>query len=244
MKLGVNIDHVATLRQARLPAGRQAGGGVYPDPVTAARICQKAGAHSIVMHLREDRRHIQPADLFKVQKAVSIKLNLEMSMAPSVVEVARRLAPSQITLVPEKREERTTESGLDLFKAERPLGKITDLFRKKGIVVSFFIDPDPRQIKQARRLGAAAVEFHTGCYANARDSREVHREWLRLKEAVGLANALKIIAHAGHGLDYQNVSAIKKIKGIEELNIGYSIISEALWIGLRAAVKKMRALIS
>ncbi len=245
LKLGVNIDHVATLRQARLPAGRQVEvSGVYPDPAVAALVCQKAGANSIVMHLREDRRHIQDEDLFRVKRAIKIRLNLEMSIEPSILQIATRLLPDQATLVPEKRQERTTESGLDLFKNHRRLTRVVLVLRKKGIEVSLFIDPDPRQVREAVRLGADAVEFHTGVYANAVSKSARRKEWRRIKDAVDLANRLGITAHAGHGLDYRNVLEIHKIQGINELNIGYSIITRALWVGLENAVKEMRRLLS
>ena len=235
LKLGVNIDHVATLRQAR--------GGKDPDPTAAALICQRAGADSIVMHLREDRRHIQDEDLFRVKRAIKIKLNLEMSIAPSIVQIATALLPGQATLVPERRQERTTESGLDLFKNHRRLVHAIELLKKKKIEVSVFIDPDPRQVRRAHGLGAAAVEFHTGVYANAVSKRASHKEWRRIKDAVDLADHLGLAAHAGHGLDYRNVLEIKKVQGIHELNIGYSIITKALWVGLEKAVREMKGLL-
>ena len=237
MKLGVNIDHVATLRQAR--------GGFEPDTVRAARVCQRSGAHAVVMHLREDRRHVQDADLFRVRKAVSIKLNLEMSVAPGIVRIAERLKPDQVTLVPERREERTTESGLNLYGRERAIRSCIERCRKKKIIVSLFIDPDPRQIDQASAFGADAVEFHTGTYAGAclagRQAPEGirRRELKRLSGAVALARSVGLITHAGHGLDYENVKAVRRIDGIEELNIGYSIVTRALWVGLDRAVSQM-----
>ncbi len=235
-KLGVNIDHVATLRQAR--------GGQEPDPVWAAKVCEKAGAHSIVAHLREDRRHIQDADVLKLKSAISTRLNLEMSIAHSVMKVAARLKPDQATLVPEKRTERTTEGGLDLFKKKAALQKCVDTLKKKSILVSLFIDPDLKQLEEAKRLGADAVEFHTGDYANQMMTRGADKEFNRLKLAVQAANQMRITAHAGHGLDYQNVVRLKSIRGLDELNIGYSIITRALKTGLEAAVKDMLDLIS
>ena len=235
-KLGVNIDHVATLRQAR--------GGRVPDPVWAAKVCEKAGAHSVVMHLREDRRHIQDADLFAIRKAVSSKVNLEMSVAASVIKTAVKLVPDQATLVPEKRMERTTEGGLDLFKKTTMIKKCVDLLQKKSILVSLFIDPDLKQLEEAKRLGADAVEFHTGDYANQSRTRGVDREFHRLKLAAQGASRMKITAHAGHGLDYQNVVRLKSIRGIEELNIGFSIVTRAVEVGLEMAVKEMLELIS
>lgn len=231
LKLGVNVDHVATVRQAR--------GGKHPDPVEAALICERSGAHAVVMHLREDRRHIQDADLLRAKRALSIKLNMEMSVAPEIVRVAMRVRPDQATLVPEKRQERTTESGLDLIRNELRVKKAVHLLKNKGIEVSLFIDPDRRQIDQARAIGADAVEFHTGEYALAR-GLAAQRELGRISNAVRHALEAGLASHAGHGLDYVNVKAIKKIKGLQELNIGYSIVTRALWVGLDKAVKEMR----
>jgi pyridoxine 5-phosphate synthase len=234
LKLGVNIDHVATLRQAR--------GGFYPDPVQAAKICQKAGADSIVMHLREDRRHIQDRDLFRVQKVIQIKLNLEMSIAPSVVRTALALLPDQVTLVPEKRQERTTEGGLNLFKKRYDLWKVLESFQKKNIAVSLFLDPNLKQIREARRLGVEAVELHTGDYANQKTGVGHRKQLARLREAARLSANLGLLTYAGHGLDYENTRAVARIREIEELNIGYSIITRSLWVGLARAVRQMRAL--
>ena len=236
MKLGVNVDHVATLRQARKSEA--------PDPVAAAKICQKTGAHAVVMHLREDRRHIQDSDVFRAKEALRIKFNLEMSLASSIVKFATRLKPRQVTLVPEKRQEMTTESGLNLLSEENRLRRTLDIFKSNKIEVSLFINPDPRQIEMAGRLGAQAVEFHTGTYAHQKTIRGIQKELERLKRAVRQAGQLGLVAHAGHGLDYHNVSAIAKIKGLEELNIGYSIVTRALWVGFEKAVKEMIELIS
>lgn len=234
-KLGVNIDHVATLRQAR--------GGTYPRPVDAALVCEKAGADSIVMHLREDRRHVRDSDLFEVKRAIGVKLNMEMSIAPEIVRVSLEVCPDQVTLVPEKRRERTTEGGLDVVVHRRALERCIRSFREKKIVVSLFIDPDIRQVRESADLGAEAVEFHTGDYANARTSVGRGRELERLRRAVALARASGLVAHAGHGLDYANVRALKAIRGIEELNIGYSIVVRALWVGLDGAVREMKRLL-
>ena len=235
MKLGVNVDHVATLRQARK--------GKDPDPVWASQVCEKAGAHAVVMHLREDRRHIQDRDLFKVKEVLKIKLNLEMSLAPEIVKIAAKLKPQQVTLVPEKRKEMTTESGLNLLSEKKRLLRSFEILRKKKIEISLFIDPDPKQVEMAVKLGADAVEFHTGTYANQRTSRGTQEEFGRLRQAVALAHQAGLKAHAGHGLDYKNVTAITKIKEIEELNIGYSIVTRALSTGLESAVKEMLDLI-
>jgi pyridoxine 5-phosphate synthase len=234
LKLGVNIDHVATLRQAR--------GGTHPRPVDAARVCEKAGAHSIVMHLREDRRHVRDSDLFEVKRAIGIRLNMEMSVAPDIVRVALKLRPDQVTLVPEKRRERTTEGGLDVIAKRRTLERLIPEFRRRGIVTSLFIDPDTRQVDASAALGAEAVEFHTGDYANA-SGRVRRREFERLKVAIGRARRLGLVAHAGHGLDYENVKRLRSIKGLDELNIGYSIVTRAIWTGLDAAVREMKRLV-
>lgn len=236
MLLGVNVDHVATLRNAR--------GGFEPDPVRAALVCQKAGAHSIVMHLREDRRHVRDNDLFRAKETLRIRLNMEMSVAPSIVKVALRLKPHQATLVPEKRTERTTEGGLDLVKNGVSIQRAMDRLKNQGIEVSLFIDPDPRQIDLAKRYGAVAVEFHTGDYANAKKGPARLREWTRLQRAVRHAAKLPIVTHAGHGLDYENVGALKQIPGLVELNIGYSIITRAVWSGLESAVQEMKRLVA
>ena len=236
MKLGVNIDHVATLRNAR--------GGFEPDPVQAALICQKAGAHSIVMHLREDRRHILDKDLFRVKERIRIRLNMEMSIASDILRVAQRLKPAQSTLVPEKRKERTTEGGLDLTRNSAVLRRAVESLKKKDIQVSLFIDPDLEQVEMARKFGADAVEFHTGDYAAQKTPLRRKKEWKRLRNAVLVARQYSLTAHAGHGLDYENVPALKTIRGIEELNIGYSIITRSLWAGLDGSVREMIRLIS
>lgn len=232
LKLGVNVDHVATLRQAR--------GGAVPDPAEAAQICEKAGADSIVMHLREDRRHIQDADLFRARQRIRIKLNLEMSIAPSVVRTAMKLVPDQATLVPERRMERTTEGGLDLFKKTDALRRCLDSLRRKKIETSLFIDPDPGQVLRAAELGVEAIELHTGDYANQKNGAGRRRELERLRKAARLGAQSGLHVYAGHGLDYDNVGPVKGIDEIEELNIGYAIIVRALWTGLDAAVSRMK----
>ncbi len=249
LKLGVNVDHVATLRQARLPrsvASRPVPpSDVYPDPVRAALVCQRAGAHAIVMHLREDRRHVQDRDLFRAKDALSIKLNLEMSVAPGIVRIACRLAPGQATLVPERRQERTTEGGLDLSKRSAALRRALDALGSKRVPVSLFIDPDPAQVERAARLGVEAVELHTGDYANARTPAAARHQLERLRRAAALAREARLLVHAGHGLDYRNVRALKaRVPGLGELNIGYSIVSRALWMGLDRAVRQMLGLIA
>lgn len=234
MLLGVNVDHVATVRQAR--------GGRRPDPVEAAWICQKAGADSIVMHLREDRRHIQDADVVRARRKLSVKFNLEMSIAESVMKTALAVRPEQVTLVPERRQERTTEGGLDLLAKPAALARAIDRLEAQKISVSLFIDPDEKQVRRAAHIGVPAIELHTGDYADAPPAAR-RRERARLERATRLGTSLGLRVYAGHGLDYENVGAVAAIKGIEELNIGYSIVSRALWVGLGAAVRQMRGVI-
>ena len=233
--LGVNIDHVATVRQQR--------GESYPDLVAAALECQRAGAHSIVAHLREDRRHIQDADIFALKKALGIKLNVEASIDPSVLRTIRRAKPDCVTFVPERRQERTTEGGIDAVGLRRTLGRIVADLRRRRIGVSLFIEPEDRQILAARALEAEAVEFHTGAYANARTAALRERLARKVEEGVGRARSLGLLAHVGHGLDVRNVRRIARIRGISEFNIGFSIVSRALFTGLGPAVKEMRSLI-
>lgn len=234
-KLGVNIDHVATLRQARL--------GALPDPLDAAYLCENAGADSIVAHLREDRRHIQDKDVWLLRKNIGTKLNLEMSIAPEIVKIACRIKPYQATLVPEKRKELTTEGGLDVAANSKKIAKVLRKLEQNGIQVSLFIDPDKKQIDSSQKIGAKIIELHTGCYAAAKNKQEKNKLFRQLKSAVNYARAKGIKVNAGHGLDYSNVRDIAGIKGIDELNIGYSIICKSLYVGLFKAVREMRGLI-
>ncbi|MFA5004655.1 MAG: pyridoxine 5'-phosphate synthase [Candidatus Omnitrophota bacterium] len=235
VKLGVNIDHVATLRQARR--------GSCPDPVGAALVCQKSGADSIVAHLREDRRHIQDADLLSLKKNLKINLNMEMSLAADIVDFALKLKPFQVTLVPEKRAELTTEGGLDVVKNFSKIVDALARFKAKGIRASLFIDPDIRQIKSAVKAGARIIEIHTGRYADARTKSETDKTFKQVKQAVGFARENGLLVNAGHGLDYRNVRRIAKLAGINELNIGYAIICQALSVGLGRAVQQMKGLV-
>lgn len=235
-KLGVNIDHVATLRQAR--------GGVEPDPVKAALVCQRAGCHSIVAHLREDRRHIQDEDIERMKEMLDIPFNLEMSMAEEIVEIAKRVKPRQATLVPEKRQELTTEGGLDVVVSYNRVKAVIDILHGCGIRVSLFIDPVSRQVEMSKKAGADAVELHTGSYANA-DSYTVEEDELaKLKDAARAAANMGLILNAGHGLDYKNVKPVAAIPHMNELNIGHSIISYAVFAGLENAVREMAELIT
>lgn len=234
-RLGVNIDHVATLREVR--------GGIEPEPVFAALICEQAKADSIVVHLREDRRHIKDRDLYLIKEAVKTKLNLEMSVAEDIVEIACKVKPDQATLVPEKREEITTEGGLDVASDFKRIKRVVAILEKKGIGVSLFIDPEKSQIDAAAKLGASMIELHTGRYAGARNKKEGDKYFQEIETAVAYARAKKIAVFAGHGLNYSNVAKIAKIKGIEELNIGYSIVCRAVLVGIHRAVQEMKLLI-
>ncbi|MDD5136025.1 MAG: pyridoxine 5'-phosphate synthase [Candidatus Omnitrophica bacterium] len=234
-KLGINIDHVATLREARKT--------YMPDPVEAALICEKAGCDSIVCHLREDRRHIKDADVVSLRKAVKTRLNLEMSVAPGIVDFACKIRPDQATLVPEKREEVTTEGGLDVRGNLKKLSLVTARLKARGIGVSFFINPAISQIEASLECGAGIIELHTGEYANAGTAAARKRELDILEKAAKHALSLGLEVNAGHGLHYENVCDVARIKGMNELNIGHSIISRAVFVGISAAVREMLELI-
>jgi pyridoxine 5-phosphate synthase len=232
--LGVNIDHIATIRQAR--------GGKDPDPVQAAAIAELAGAHGITAHLREDRRHMQDRDIYLLKQSVSTRLNLEMAATPEIVKIAVDVLPWMVTLVPERREERTTEGGLSLQGKERDLAKTLESFRNNNILISLFIDPDIHQIRAASKTGATHIELHTGYYANAKGQAQID-ELARLRDAAMVAVKLGLHVNAGHGLTYQNVTAVASIEGLEEFNIGHSIIARAALVGLDRAVRDMLTLI-
>ncbi len=236
LKLGVNIDHVATLRQARY-RGRSHG---EPDPVEAARICETAGAHGITAHLREDRRHILDRDLRALREAVKTRLNLEMANVPEIVEIALKLKPDIVCLVPERRTEVTTEGGLDVVSNERALTETRKRMNDAGIEVSLFITPTPTQIEAASYVGTQFIELHTGAYAEHFADRELREEELdRLIAAAKQAHGLGIKVNAGHGLNYENLPALHRVPHLVELNIGHSIISRAVFTGLGDAVKDM-----
>ncbi|MBI4115470.1 MAG: pyridoxine 5'-phosphate synthase [Candidatus Omnitrophica bacterium] len=230
-KLGVNIDHVATLRQAR--------GGGRPSPLEAALEAQKGGADGITVHLREDRRHIQDHDLWQLKKKIRVPLNLEMALHPEIVRIAMRLLPEKACIVPEKRREVTTEGGLDAFQKRKVLKRVVPSLQRKGIEVSLFIDPEIRQVRTAKEVGAKAIELHTGTYANAKGEKR-KKELLRLRKSAIEAHKLGLKVHAGHGLDYENVLPIAKIPYMKELNIGHSIVACAVSVGIRKAVQEMR----
>lgn len=234
-RLGVNIDHVATLRQVRRAA--------EPEPVFAALICEASGADGIVAHLREDRRHIQDCDVFILRKVIKTKLNLEMSIAQEIVKIACKVRPDQATLVPEKRQELTTEGGLDVAANFKRIKMAIEKLQDYGIEVSLFIDPDKKQIEASEKIGVGMIELHTGRYADAKSHKEEDRYFKELQTAAVLALDKGLIVNAGHGLNYYNAARVAKIKGIEELNIGYSIICRAVLVGLSRAVKEMKELI-
>jgi pyridoxine 5-phosphate synthase len=232
--LGLNIDHVATLRQAR--------GTRYPDPVKAALDAEMAGADSITLHLREDRRHIQDEDLFRLKGCYQTKINLEMAVTEEMLTIACQVQPEDICLVPEKREELTTEGGLDVISQENWIAQACQRLAQAGCRVSLFIDPDIEQIKAAKRCGAPVIELHTGTYAELSDARQRAQELNRIKEAATYAHSLGLVVNAGHGLHYHNVQAIAAIEVIEELNIGHAIVAQAVFSGLPAAVTEMKRL--
>ncbi|MBI4878951.1 MAG: pyridoxine 5'-phosphate synthase [Planctomycetes bacterium] len=235
-RLQVNIDHVATVRQAR--------GGVEPDPVHAAVLAELGGASGITIHLREDRRHIQDRDLEILRMTVGTRLNLEMAASDEMVAIACRVRPEQVTLVPEKRQELTTEGGLDVAGNLEHVQRAVRLLRGDGRIVSLFIDPDAGQVAAASAAGASAVELHTGRYALARDAEAARRELAELRRAAQAAASGALVVHAGHGLNYQNTAAVAALPGIEDLNIGHSIVARAVLVGLERAVREMVEIIA
>jgi pyridoxine 5-phosphate synthase len=233
--LGVNIDHVATLRQAR--------GTRYPDPVQAAILAEEAGADGITIHPREDRRHIQDRDVLLLKEILTTKMNLEMAVTDAMLAFAEQVRPECVCLVPEKREELTTEGGLDVDGQEARVAKACDRLAKVGAEVSLFIDPDVTQIDAAVRCGAPVVELHTGEYAEATDPQIVEAAFNTLQEAVVYARRKGLVVNAGHGLHYHNTERVAAIAGINELNIGHAIIARAVFTGLKEAVKDMKAIL-
>jgi pyridoxine 5-phosphate synthase len=241
LKLGVNIDHVATLRQARY-RGRDRG---EPDPIEAALICESAGAHGITAHLREDRRHIQDRDVRQLRQVIKTRLNLEMANVPEIVSIAFQVKPDIVCMVPERRTEVTTEGGLDAAAQWMSLADTRRRMNEAGIDVSLFITPDPEQIQAAARIGSQFVELHTGAFAeNFHRKRERAIELDRLISAARLAHELGLRVNAGHGLNYQNLAVVRQVPHLVELNIGHSIISRSLITGLATAVKEMLLLMA
>ena len=233
IRLGVNVDHVATVRQAR--RARE------PDPVTAAALALLGGADGITIHLREDRRHIQDRDLRLLRETVPTGLNLEMACSDEIVRIAVQSKPDQVTLVPEKRQELTTEGGLDVVGNYAAVERTAHALRQADIPVALFIDPDPKQVDAAKKLGVPAVEFHTGTYADAVTPAGAAKHLDQLARAAAHAVAAGIHVHLGHGLNYINVKPIVRIAGVEELNIGHSIVSRAVLVGLERAVREMKS---
>ena len=233
--LGVNIDHVATLRQAR--------GTLYPDPVKAALDAEEAGADGITVHLREDRRHIQDRDVLLLSQLLQTRMNFEMGVTEEMLAFAERIRPPHACLVPETRQELTTEGGLDVAGQEARIRSAVERLQRIGCEVSLFIDADERQIESARRIGAPAIELHTGRYADAHTPAEAARELARIRDGVACGLAHGLIVNAGHGLHYHNVEPVAAIAGINELNIGHAIVAHALFVGFKPAVAEMKALI-
>lgn len=232
--LGVNIDHVATLRQARLTR--------YPDPVEAVFAAENGGADGITVHLREDRRHIQERDITLIQQVLQTRLNLEMAVTDAMIAYAEKIKPEHCCFVPEKRAELTTEGGLDVVAQEAKVREATAHLKRLGIEVSLFIDPDIQQIEAALRCQAPVIEIHTGSYADAKTSEEREQELLRIKKAAQFAHQAGLIVNAGHGLNNHNVQAIARLSELNELNIGHGIIARAIFIGLASAVSEMKHL--
>ncbi len=233
--LGVNIDHVATVREAR--------GGREPEPIAAALLAELGGADGITVHLRGDRRHIKERDLFMLKDVIATKLNLEMAATPEMVGISKKLKPYSCTLVPEEPGELTTQGGLDVISHQDHMKEVIKELKEQGIVVSIFIDADSAQIKAAKAVGADFIEIHTGVYAEAETEKEQEEELQRIIEAARLAQNIGLRVNAGHGLNYQNVRPIAQIPGLVELNIGHSIISRAVLVGIERAVRDMKALL-
>ena len=230
IRLGVNIDHVATLRQARRTA--------YPSVLEAAALCEQAGAHGITVHLREDRRHIQDADVYALRESLVTRMNLEMANHPDIVAVALEVKPEEVCMVPERRQELTTEGGLDVAGQRDALTPVVAALRAAGITVSLFIDPDARQVEAAAAIGAPTIELHTGAYADRAGAARA-QELARLTEAAQRAHALGLVVNAGHGLSLENVDPVLAIPHLDTLNIGHSIVCRALFVGLEQATREM-----
>jgi pyridoxine 5-phosphate synthase len=235
IKLGINIDHVATLRQAR--------GTKYPSVVEAALRAEQAGADSITLHLREDRRHMQDEDIFAIRPLLQTKMNLELAATDEMIAIASRVKPQDVCIVPERREERTTEGGLNIKESYDHLYRATQNLTQQGSRVSLFIAPDLKDIDLAKKMGAPVIEIHTGSYADAKDEVTKQKEFKRVREAAEHALSLGLTVNAGHGLHYHNVNLIAAIPGIEELNIGHAIVAHALFVGWDNAIREMKLLL-
>ena len=232
MLLGVNIDHVATLRNAR--------GTTYPSPLEAALIAETHGADLITLHLREDRRHIKDDDVFAIKQAIRTRMNLEMAMTEEMLENALQVLPEDVCIVPERREEVTTEGGLDVAGQQEKVARFTEVLTKAGIRVSLFIDADEHQIQAAADVGAPVIELHTGAYAEAHNHAERMQQLMRIEEGAHFASDLGLVVNAGHGLTIHNVSPIAQILAIRELNIGHSLMAQAIFLGLPEAIRQMK----
>lgn len=242
LRLGVNIDHIATVRQARYP-GMLESHNCEPDVLQAAAICMLAGAHGITVHLRADRRHIQDADVYRLREKPEVRLNLEMGNTPEILAIALQIRPDEVCLVPETRAEITTEGGLAVAGNEQQLGETVARLRGAGIKVSMFIEPDLQQIEASAKIGAEIVELHTGAFANAHGPAQQH-ELTRLAKAADIANQAGLQVNAGHGINYENVALIRSVPHLVDLNIGHSIVSRSLFFGLDAAVREMLGLMN
>lgn len=239
--LGVNIDHCATLRQARYrDAGTTSGGAVEPDPVTFALLAERAGADGITVHLREDRRHIQERDVWRLRECIGTRLNLEMACTPEMTALALKLKPEFVCLVPENRQEVTTEGGLDVLGNRQRVGACIDALSAAGIEVSLFIGPDEPQIEASAQLRAPYIELHTGAYAHAYATPARTAEFKRLQRGAERAHALGLLVNAGHGINYVNIAEVRTLPHLHELNIGHSIVSRALFSGVDEAVREMK----
>ncbi|MFC1672025.1 pyridoxine 5'-phosphate synthase [Planctomycetota bacterium] len=236
MKLGVNVDHVATVREAR--------GVSFPDPAAAAVLAELGGADGITIHLREDQRHIKERDVRLMKQMVSSKLNLEMSIAEEVVSVAEDVVPDQVTIVPEKREELTTEGGLDVIGNSKRLSEVISRLQERGVVVTLFVEPSREVLEQSKKLGADGVELHTGRYADAAGEMELRKTYHNICQAAVIGKNMRLHVAAGHGLHYRNIEPIAKLNDIEEVNIGHSIVARAVFVGMERAVREMKELLS
>jgi pyridoxine 5-phosphate synthase len=235
MRLSINIDHIATIRNAR--------GGIIPDPVEAARICEDAGAAGIVCHLREDRRHMKDDDVHRLRASIKKKFDLEMAANEEIISIAIETKPDLVTLVPERRQELTTEGGLDIAAQKKYYDGVVARFRKNHIPVSLFIDPVEAQVRSSADIGTDMIEIHTGKYAEARTEQETKEQLVRIQEAAKLGKSLNLGVNAGHGLDYNNIVPVAAIKDIDEVSIGFAVIVHAMFVGLTQAVQEMIRLV-
>lgn len=235
MRLAINIDHIATIRNAR--------GGNEPDPVLAAQLCELAGAEGIVCHLREDRRHISDRDLRLLRETVKTRLDLEMAATDEIVGIAIETKPELATFVPERREERTTEGGLDILANKKHIEQAVKALQEHGILVSLFVEPERRQIEAAKEIGADMIEIHTGEYANARTERDIHHHLVRIQTAAQAGKSLGLGVNGGHGLNYVNTAPVAAIREIDEVSIGHAVITRAVFVGIDRAVREMLAIV-